>query len=163
MTRRAARDERWEGASPGRPRVVLECGPSDAPDLVAGVIERHGFEVRVCEGPDRRHPCSLVADGACTLVSGADVVVNLLRAEPGEPAAAVLPAVAGERRPPGIVVGQVSRSGAREPDPSTRAGSGAAVVVEAHSPVTTSALIGAIGEALEQQSRPAPSWGDGFC
>ena len=36
---------------PTRPRVLLECSPHDSPDLIAGAIERQGFDVGICTGP----------------------------------------------------------------------------------------------------------------
>ncbi len=149
--RRAATDATWDDDRSGRPRVVLECPPAGSPQIVARAIERHGYEVRICEGPDRRHQCPLVHDGACALVNGADVVVNLLGTDPGDPAADVLPAVAGERRPPAIVSDRAPAD-----DHAHR-------VVITDRPLTTGGLIGAIGEALADRDRPAAIWGDGFC
>ena len=39
---------------------MLECAPHDSPDIIAEVIRRDGYEVAVCTGPDREHPCDLL-------------------------------------------------------------------------------------------------------
>ena len=69
----------WEEGS-SRTRVLLECAASSSPSIIARVVERHGFDVRTCEGPGDRGGCDLIDHGACALVSGADVVVNMLAA-----------------------------------------------------------------------------------
>jgi ribosome-associated translation inhibitor RaiA len=68
----------WKG--PGGPRVLVEN-----PDFGIGysaqqVLMDEGYDVAVCEGPDRaqaRH-CALVATGECDLAANADVVVHSL-------------------------------------------------------------------------------------
>lgn len=38
-----------------------------------------GFDVTVCHGPDREHPCPAATGGTCAALDGADVVLNALR------------------------------------------------------------------------------------
>ena len=100
---RDADDHRpWDPTNP-KLRVLLECPASSSPTLVAAAVERMGVEVRVCEGPAARGGCDLIDDGSCTLVNGADVVVNMLSADDPQDLE-VLEAVTGERRPPAVVV-----------------------------------------------------------
>src|SRR5690606_28116427 len=92
----------WAPDDP-RSRVLLECAASSSPSIIARVVERHGFAVRTCEGPGDRGGCDLLDHGACALVSGADVVVNMLTG--WDPTSSeVLAAVLDERRPPATVV-----------------------------------------------------------
>jgi len=146
MRRRSARQP-WSDAPDPRARVLLECGPEAAPSIVASVIERHGYEVRTCEGPGSG-PCDLLQDGACALVDGADVVVNML----GTSGSTVLAQVSGQRRPPAVVaemtrpqVKAVARSG---PDGTVPAEH----VTVVHTPVTTRQLIDAIEAAAPPSS-----------
>ncbi|MCU0271069.1 MAG: hypothetical protein MUF83_20830 [Acidimicrobiales bacterium] len=151
----------WDGAPERRVRVLLECPPESSPAIIADALERQGFEVRTCEGPDRRHACALLHDGACSLVDGADVVVNLLDG-PDDDAGRVLGALTHERRPPGIVTTQSAMEVA----------SGREVPAEAVLPqrltvvqgsLSTARLVEAITRSLRAQQEPTPSWGDGFC
>ena len=150
----------WSGASDGRVRVLLECEPESAPSIIASVIERHGFDVKTCEGP-KVHSCDLLDDGACPLVSGADVVVNMLhnRVTSGR---SVLEEMTEMRRPPAIVSEmthpQVVAASNGDPEfPPIRFDR--VTVVE--TPVSAARLIGAINEAAERHRRDAPAWGDG--
>ncbi|MGB2756863.1 MAG: hypothetical protein WBD02_04290 [Acidimicrobiia bacterium] len=69
---------KWKHPSSSRPRVLLEC-PSDlSPSIIATVIERHGMDVHICEGPADGGKCSLLDSGTCDAVNEADVVVNML-------------------------------------------------------------------------------------
>jgi hypothetical protein len=90
----------WPDRSDDRVRVLLECPPESSPAIIASVIERHGYDVRSCEGPDQ-HRCDLHENGVCALVDGADVVVNLLRTRSTGPS--VLDEVVAIRRPPAVV------------------------------------------------------------
>jgi hypothetical protein len=150
MRRRNARQP-WSEAPEPRIRVLLECGPEAAPSIVASVIERHGYEVRTCEGPGSG-PCDLLADGACALVDGADVVVNML----GGRGSAVLAHVSGLRRPPAVVAEMTRpqadaavRSGPDEPALPALHSEHVTVV---HTPVNTRQLIDAIEAAAPPSS-----------
>jgi hypothetical protein len=105
----------------------LECAPDAAPTLIASLIEREGYAVRTCEGPTD-DACDLLDRGACSLVDGADVVVNLLGDSPSE--RAVLGATERLRRPPAVVA-QVGNA----------------------STLTRRALLDDIDRALEAQAR----------
>lgn len=146
MPRKPARPQ-WGHDDEGRVRVLLECEARDSPTIIASLVERHGFDVRVCEGPEEA-PCDLVCKGSCELVDGADVVVNLLRGT--DPDGEILDEVAGMRRPPAVVT---TRSG-DAPAPEH--------VVTIPDPVTRRALIHGISEALVQRDRPPAWWGDGY-
>jgi hypothetical protein len=132
----------WNDADDGdRVRVLLECQHTDSPAIIASVIERDGYAVRTCAGPDAGR-CELVAHGHCGLVEGADVVVNLLR-DPVE-GPRIADAVASRRRPPALVVERPRpKPGEVLPD------DGATVV---HPPVTRAALTAAIDEALRRRT-----------
>ena len=93
--------ESWSDSDGTRARVLLEGGPEYSPSVIAPIVERHGFEVRTCEGPTHDHGCDLLDNGTCALVDGADVVVNMLSTSLDGPM--VLDAVTGLRRPPGVV------------------------------------------------------------
>lgn len=159
--RRPLPTDDWDDAPPGAVRVLLECPPEHSPDIVAGILRRHGYAVRTCEGPDRRHECPLVATGSCRLVSGADVVVNLFgAADPHR--RQVLGAITDERRPPAVVT--------EVPEPEIRRRTESADwwfdrervhIVE--SPLTTATLIEAVEEALTRRERVPATWSDGFC
>jgi hypothetical protein len=82
--------------------VVIECTPDASPDLIAQVVERHGIAVRTCCG-DLDRGCDLLERGTCPLVTGADVVVNLL-GQHHEIGRRIADAVQAERRPPALVV-----------------------------------------------------------
>ena len=129
----------WDPESEGQVRVLLECQHTDSPAIIASVIEREGYAVRTCTGPDAGR-CDLVAHGHCDLVDGADVVVNLLR-DPVE-GPQIADAVASVRRPPALVVERPWPKDGAGPGP---AGARAAVV---HPPVTRASLVAAIDEAL---------------
>ncbi|MEZ5177489.1 MAG: hypothetical protein R2746_04175 [Acidimicrobiales bacterium] len=135
----------WEDEPDDRVRVLVECQHTDSPGIIATVVEREGYAVRTCEGPDIGR-CELVEHGHCGLVEGADVVVNLLR-DPEE-GPKIADAVASLRRPPALVV-ERSRTRAT---PGTDVSHGGPTVV--HPPITKASLVAAIDEAL--QDRPTP-------
>ena len=159
--RKPPRQPRWDESDATRVRVLLECPPSDSPSIIASAIERRGYAVRTCEGPSLG-PCALLEDGACALVDGADVVVNMLGTTPRE--ARVLPAVAGLRRCPAVVaeVKYKVPAAANGAAPSAVSES-ADAITELPAPVTTSALFGGIEEALRRREQRIAWWGDGFC
>jgi len=70
--------------TPAQPRVVLECPDDARPARVAHQFADAGFDVVVCGGPKRDHPCTIAETGSCHLIDHADVVVNLLGASSGE-------------------------------------------------------------------------------
>lgn len=148
----------WDATSP-QPRVLIECPASASPSIVAQVVERHGFAVRTCVGPQDRGRCDLIDHGVCPLVSGADVVVNMLHSEDPS-AAAVLGAVMAQRRPPATVVELTPARLAA----SSRGGAGSIgppqpTVIT--TPVTGADLICGINTAIERRERTVPWWGDG--
>lgn len=126
----------WDAGSEGQVRVLIECQHTDSPTIIASVIEREGYAVRTCTGPDAGR-CDLVEHGHCGLVDGADVVVNLLR-DPVE-GPQIAEAVASVRRPPALVV-ERPRAGAGDAP-----GSGTVV----HPPITRASLVAAIDDALQ--------------
>lgn len=144
--------DRWDDADTGV-RVLVECEPEGSPTIIASLLERHGFDVRTCEGPGS-HPCDLVEHGSCGLVDGADVVVNLLRDRTDGPA--IAQEVAGMRRPPALVVEQGSAPARAEVDAPTSHD-----VVTVASPVTRKGLIDGISDALRHRDDPPTWWGDG--
>lgn len=152
----------WEDEPTAKVRVLLECPSSSSPSLIAGMLERHGYGVRVCEGPDRRHACPLLDGGTCGLVNGADVVVNLLQHGPEPEARQVLGALSDERRPPAIVA-ELSRPELARRDRSGDPGFHRDRVSVVHSPMTSATLLAALDDALRHRHRAPPVWGDGFC
>lgn len=160
MVRRPLHDP-WEGTDGTRVRVLVECEPSTTSSLIATAIEERGYAVRVCDGPARDRGCVLLDQGACGLVDGADVIVNLLH--PADPETRrVLGAVSQQRRPPAVVTGR----GRLEPE---HAAADDDCEIHRHrltavdDPVTAATLLAAIQTALEERNRPIPIWGDGFC
>ena len=140
-----------------RVRVLVECTPQRSPALVASLLEREGYEVRTCDGPTTRR-CDLLHHGSCSLVSGADVVVNMLGTQ--SQGREVLEAVAGSRRPPALVAELTNPQAiAVAVDGQGRVDGDQVVVVE--TPVTRRQLVGAIEEALASRRAAAPQWGDG--
>lgn len=154
MRRKPARP-RWDDGPDPRVRVLLECEPADSPSIIASIIERHGFSVQTCGGP-REHRCSLLDDGVCELVDGADVVVNLLRSPPT--GANVLQAVAHLRRAPAIVAQRPLS--ARLADAR---GTDDEAMTSLTPPLTSRNLIEGIHESLDRRDTPSAWWGDGFC
>lgn len=155
---RPATTENWEGAPAGAVRVLVECPPDQTPDAAAAVLRRQGYEVRVCEGPDRRHECPILSKGACALVSGADVVVNLFGAMDPH-TRPVLGAISQERRPPAIVTEMTT------PDLQRHDAGGdwwferdRVHIVE--SPLTSATLIDAVEDALARGDRVGASCSD---
>lgn len=135
----------WGDEDDERVRVLIECQHTDSPAIIASVIERDGYAVRTCEGPDAGR-CELVEHGHCGLVDGADVVVNMLR-DPVE-GPRIADAVAAVRRPPALVV---ERSRPKDAVGLDVPPSGPTVV---HTPITRAALLAAIDDAL--RTDPAP-------
>jgi hypothetical protein len=160
MRRRTPR-QTWTDHTDLRVRVLLECEPESTPAIIASVIERHGYAVRSCEGPDA-HGCDLLVNGVCALVDGADVVVNMLRT----PVVGrnILNGVAAVRRPPAVVA-EVRHSEGLAASGSVTDPPGVDLdrVTVMEAPVTGKALISAIERAVERRNRPVPIWGDGFC
>ncbi len=128
--------QRWSDDG-GRPRVLLECPPAASPSIIATLIERDGYEVQTCTGPAVTS-CDLLEHGACALVDGADVVVNLLGPVPDD--VAVLDAMTSLRRPPAIV------AEVRGAAPDT--------VTAVQYPATRRALLRAIRAALQPANEP---------
>lgn len=136
--RKAAPKATWEGADDQRIRVLVECGSNATPSLIASAVEREGYDVRVCHGPSEAG-CDLLAHGACALLDGADVVVNLLTEDEHGPE--VLEGTLGLRRPPAIVID----------DPTTVVDDGPARVEVVASPLTRTRLHTAIRRAAEHR------------
>lgn len=139
----------WSDGDGDRPRVLLECPPEESPAIVASLLERHGYEVRTCDGP-RATTCELLDHGVCPLVDGADAVVNLLGSEPDD--RTVLDAVARIRRPPAVVA-QARRPAS--PDAGDPDALLAAVVWIRERPSRTS-LVRAIETALDRRPIERP-------
>jgi hypothetical protein len=139
----------WNGDTADRPRVLIECPPDASPGIIADVVERNGFAVRTCSrAADRR--CDLLDCGHCTLVTGADVVVNLL-GQHRERGRRIAEAVRDERRPPALVVEVPAAVGVEldgEPGEPIRL----------PRPLRTAALLDAIRSALATRDLPAPRW-----
>lgn len=148
----------WE-SQPGKLRVLIECPPSSSPSLVAAAVERLGCEVRTCDGPAARGGCDLIDHGTCALVSGADVVVNMLAADDSS-GLDVLDAVTSERRPPAAVV-ELTRPRMMEISRRERADLHRRATVVT-TPLRMDGLRGGIRKALDQRERGwTPWWGDG--
>jgi len=159
MIRRRADHRPWDDAAEGTVRVLLECSPESSPSIVAGTIERQGFEVRVCEGPGGGRRCDLLDQGVCSLVAGADVVVNMLRG-PDSSGRLVLDEVTSERRPAAVVV-EMTRPeiDAMERSPETGIDRDRTTIIE--TPVSGNDLVRGINEAVANREGQAPWWGDG--
>jgi hypothetical protein len=143
----------WSNDGVDRPRVLLECPSAASPSIIADLVARSGYEVRTCIGPEGRHRCDLVDSGSCELVSGADVVVNMLdvRREGGR---SVAEAVLAERRPPQLIV-EVA-----QPDlPLDGLNLTGAEVIA--TPVHAGRLLGSIRKMLAGRALPADWWGGG--
>ena len=143
MGRSAAQPD-W-GERGERPRVVVENPDFGIGFAVERVLENAGYEVAVCGGPDNlaRHECPLVFTGACSLVSGADVVVHSLNPDRSEHAE-VLRALRAKHPDTPIVV--------EVPGPSAARHAGlldGCVVVPF--PASRESLVGAVEEALAQR------------
>lgn len=133
-------------------RVLVEGAPHDSPEVIAGVVARRGVDVAVCTGPGDGVRCPLLRDGACELIDGADVVVNLLANDDGR---RIADATLSQRRPAQLVyevrLSETCRNG---PPPE-----GAELVP---TPVTQRSLLEAVDAAIGR-ALPAggPVWGDG--
>jgi hypothetical protein len=129
--------------------VVIECTPDASPDLIAEVVERHGIAVRTCSG-DLDRGCELLERGTCALVTGCDVVVNLL-GQHHEIGRRIAEAVQAERRPPALVVevGSAECSGGEE-------GAGEPILLAR--PLRERTLLDAIERGLASRNAPAPRW-----
>jgi len=151
MRRRSARQP-WSDCEDQRVRVLVECEPEFAPSIIASVIERHGFEVRTCEGPHGAG-CDLLDNGACVMVDGADVVVNMLCNR--EPGLRVLNEVAGLRRPPAVIAEMTHPqvlSATGTDGGTTAVDLGRVTVIEM--PVKSGALIDAINAVAGRRDQP---------
>ena len=128
---------------------------------MVSVIERHGFAVRACENPEAEG-CDLLDHGACTLVQGADVVVNILPCSAA--ARQVLDETTRLRRPPTVVAAAHLAPGPRSLDsgPSTTRVNTTPVTLLG-STVTPAELVDVLTAAVDRSSRGVPAWGDGFC
>jgi hypothetical protein len=143
------RDQNWKNETSDRPRVVIECTPDASPDLIAEVVERQGFAVRTCSGElDRR--CDLLEHGTCALVSGADVVVNLL-GQHHAIGCRIAEAVQDERRPPALVIEAAAG------ECSGREASDGAPILLAR-PLRKRSLLEAIQRGLASRDAPTPRW-----
>lgn len=157
--RKPPRQPAWDDHDAGQVRVLIECPPAGSPSIIAAAVERRGYAVRTCEGPSAR-PCALLEHGACALVDGADIVVNMLGATPRE--AAVVPALAALRRPPAIVAERPGpRRSAAEATAPPALPEPPAAVTEVRAPVTANALVQGIEEALRCREQRTAWWGDG--
>lgn len=158
---RKSAKQRWDESESNRVRVLLECPPAGSPSIIASAIERRGYAVRTCDGPSAK-PCALLDHGACALVDGADVVVNMLGSTPRE--IPVLDAVAGLRRCPAMVVEVPPRARVdADGQDVTAIPEPADAVIEVAGPMTASALFGGIEAALQHREQRIAWWGDGFC
>ena len=151
----------WSDEQGSRVRVLLECEPGSFPPAIVPALEYHGYSVRTCEGPSHGG-CELLDNGACALVDGADVVVNLLHGTVDGPR--IRDAVTAIRRPPAVVAGMTPAQlrealGAKTGIPTVDLDR----ITVLQSPVDTEKLITAIQEAVARHDRPLPIWGDGFC
>jgi len=159
MVRRKDHKPTWGDADDGRVRVLLECSPHLSPSIISKVIEDDGYDVRTCEGPSKGHECSLLAQGECELVTGADVVVNMLRG-PESDDHRVLDAVSGQRRPAPVVVEMTGpRIKQLEAHETELAHPDQVTIIK--SPISRHDLIEGIEAALAKQADSVPRWGDG--
>ncbi len=146
---RPATTENWDEAPDGATRVLVECPPEQTPDAVARVLRREGYEVRVCEGPDRRHECPMLTRGDCSLVSGADVVVNLFGATDPH-TAPVLGALTDDEHTPPIVT-EMTGPELRRRSESDDWWFDRDRVHIVETPLRTATLIAAVQESLEHK------------
>lgn len=150
MTERRERAA-WSEES-DRVRVLVECAAHDNPDFVADVVGRQGVDVTVCTGPGDGVRCPVLRGGACELVDGADVVVNMLVSDHGR---RIADRVLAQRRPAEVVyevrLSEVRRNGSPPDDAELIA-----------TPVTQDRLLRAVGAAIERARPPGgPVWGPG--
>jgi len=151
MRRRSARQP-WDGATGDRARVLLECEPEHSPSIIASVIERYGYDVRTCEGPDAGR-CDLLANGSCGLVEGADVVVNMLH--PRRQGAELLARETALDESPAVVA-EMTRS-QRQAVADAGGGVDLERVTVVETPVTGKALIDAIQDAAGRRRHAGPA------
>lgn len=68
----------WPSGEAQQLRVVLEGSPDERTGEVLEALQGAGFDVAVCHGPSVEAACPLVEHGSCSLIDGADAVVNML-------------------------------------------------------------------------------------
>jgi hypothetical protein len=95
-----------------RPRVLIENSDYGTAYAAERILERRGYEVSVCGGPDhlRGRRCPLVAEGRCELVDDADVVVHGL--DPDRPDHRAVLAALREERPSVPIVAEMTAAAA---------------------------------------------------
>ena len=148
----------WDDAPPEAIRVLVECPDYKSPSVIAELIERDGYAVRVCGGPDRDHSCPMVTERSCTLVNGADVVVNLLSGPDRQPQA-VIGAITSERRPPQVVTQMPTPTIARRnADDDWDFDRDRVTILSG--PLSSAAIMEGIQAALRRRDRPQSQWGD---
>lgn len=135
-----------DGTDGDRPRVLLACALDATPSIIADMLRAAGFAVAVCNGPTAKQRCSLVERGGCTLVDGADVVVDFLGV--GEPEHRDLVEALRETDPPVPVVAEITRPKA---DENRDLLAGCRLI---YAPVTSAMLIEQIWAALEEPAGP---------
>ena len=71
-------DRSWPERTDWRARVLVENADPGVAYAMQRALEDSAFDVLTCGGPDhlKRNRCPLVAEGRCSLVEGADVVVH---------------------------------------------------------------------------------------
>ncbi len=150
----------WEGDDVRQTRVLVECASDTDATLLDLLAHHHGYAVRTCVDPEAAG-CDLLEFGACALIDGADVAVNMLR--PTRHGRRVLDQVLLQRRPPAVVADVAITTteptvpfapGTLESEPDQ--------VTTVEPPATTVELVTAVDVALERRLRAAPWWGEGF-
>ena len=133
--------ECWTGRC-SKFHVVLETpDPGDA-FACWRLLERNGYDVSWCPGPNRSQagPCPLVESGRCKLVEDASVVVSSLNLQRSSSRRVVL---ALERHLPDVPVIVVANGSASEQWPELLAGRRTL-----RAPVTAESLLASVKEAL---------------
>ena len=126
------------------PRVLLEVDDGAEAFARLRVLERAGYHVSWCPGPDG-HPtrrCPLVTEGSCPLADDADVVVTALRLH-HDSTREVLGALARAKPELPVVVEATAPSAKR-----WAAAVGDRPVV--YAPTSSTELVAAVGEALRE-------------
>lgn len=108
-TRRRTWDPGSWQARTDRTRVLVEDPDGAVLDVSKRLLERQGFDVRVCSGPQGmgRKECPLVLGEGCPLAAGADLVYTTLAGEDSR-GRAVLTALRG-RYPTTPVVVEIAK------------------------------------------------------